>query len=349
MNSIFINDLKNICNSKFFDISLFENKTVFVTGATGLIGFTIVCSLLHYAKNNKKAPRIVALVRDISKAKYLYRNININNLKFYVNDITNKITFDEEINYIIHAASETSSKAFIEKPVETINTAVIGTKNILDFAKEKNVESIIYLSTMEIYGLHMEDKKINENDIFILNNLEIRSSYPESKRMCENLCIAYFSEYNIPVKIIRLTQTFGPGVNYEDNRVFAEFAKNVIEQSDIILHTKGETKRSYLYTADAVTAIFVILLHGKNGEAYNAANESTYCSIYEMAKLVADNCAKQKIKVRILCEDINKFGYAPMQKINLDTSKLCMLGWRPEVNLIEMYNRLIASLKTEII
>ena len=349
MNKGFLSDLENICNSKFLNFNFFDNKTIFITGATGLIGFNIVSSLLHYSKNNKNAPQIIALVRNIDKAKKMYSNIYNANLRFCVNDIINKINYDGKVDYIIHTASETSSKVFVENPVKTINTSIIGTKNILDFAKEKDIKSMVYLSTMEIYGENLNDEKISENNYFILDNLKVRSSYPESKRMCENLCIAYLSEYNVPVKIVRLTQTFGPGVTYEDKRVFAEFARCVIEKKDIVLHTIGETKRSYLYTADAVTAIFTILLYGKNGEAYNAANENTYCSIYEMAELVANSFSEKNIKVKIVCENVNNFGYAPTVKLNLDTSKLRSLGWKPKLHLKEMYDRLITCLETEIL
>lgn len=132
--------------------------------------------------------------------------------------------------------------------------------------------------------------------------MSVRACYPESKRMCENLCACYMKEYGVPVNIVRLTQTFGPGVEYDDGRIFAELARCVIEKRDIVLHTKGETKRNYLFTKDAVNAIITVLLHGENGQAYNAANEETYCSILEMANMVAKKCGKGDIKVKIELE-----------------------------------------------
>ena len=118
--------------------------------------------------------------------------------------------------------------------------------------------------------------------------MNVRSSYPESKRLCESLCSAYASEYGVPAKVVRLTQTFGVGVSYNDGRVFAEFARCAIEGRDIVLKTKGQTKRNYIDIDDAVNAIFTVLLKGVAGEAYNVANEDTYCSIYEMANMVAE-------------------------------------------------------------
>ena len=156
---------------------------------------------------------------------------------------------------------------------------------------------------------------------------------------------SYYSEYHVPVKIARLTQTFGPGVNYQDGRVFAEFARCAIEGRNIILKTKGETERSYLYTEDAVWAILTILLKGENGQAYTVANEETYCSIYEMASMVA---GKYGIQVEIQEQDTASQGYANTLYMNLDTTKLQKLGWNPQVGLAEMYERMIQSMKKKV-
>ena len=305
------------------------SETVLVTGATGLIGSNLINYLLD---NNYK---VIGLVRNIEKAKKkLPEN---NNLSFVIGDITEPIDIPDKVDYIVHGASNTSSKAFIDEPVEIINTAIQGTKNMLELAKEKKVKSFVYLSSMEVYGCPLTDEKIYETHSTNLNTMSVRSSYPESKRMCESLCTAYYKEYGVPVKVIRLTQTFGKGVEYNDSRVFAEFARCAIEGRDIVLHTKGETKRCYLSIDDAVSAIMTVMLNGMNGEAYNAANEETYCSIYEMAQLVAHECADDKISVRIEIEDESKYGFAPVLRMNLDTSKLRLLGWKANKSLINMY------------
>ncbi len=247
---------------------------------------------------------------------------------------------------MIHAASQTSSRAFVEQPVETIFTAVNGTRSALEFARQNEVQCFVYLSTMEIYGAPVDDEKIDEKHGTNLDTMQPRSCYPESKRLCEVLCASWQKEYGVPVRVLRLTQTFGPGVRYDDGRVFAEFARCVIEGRDIVLKTEGLTCRSYLYTADAVSAILTVLLRGSDGEAYNAANEETYCSIREMADLAARECAEGKIKVRIEADkDPSVFGYAPTLHMNLDTSKLRALGWHPSCGLAEAYRRMIKSMQ----
>lgn len=319
--------------------SALNHKNVLITGASGLIGRNLI-SAIH---NGAPECHIIGLVRCPAKAK---KKLHQGEpwLTLVEADVREPVWYDGPVDYIIHGAAMTASRSFVEAPVETILTSVDGTRNLLELAKEKKVKSFLLLSTMEVYGAPSTDEKIREDAPCCIDPMQPRSSYPESKRLCESLCSAYWKEYGVPAKVIRLAQTFGPGVEYNDTRVFAEFARCAIEKRDIILHTKGETKRSYLYTEDAASAILTVLLKGKPGEAYNAANEETYCSIYEMAQLVANECAGGEIAVKIQIEDENKFGYAPVLKMNLDTSKLRALGWRAKSDLVSMYSTLIASM-----
>ena len=311
---------------------MLESSRILVTGATGLIGKTLVFNLI------RRKAKVTVVVRDLEKAKRLFEN----HVQYIVGDVRT-VNFESlELDYIIHAASQTSSQYFIKKPVETISVAIDGTRNILNNAiKQRKLKRFIYLSTMEVYGTPLDDSKITEEHGSNLDTTSVRSCYPESKRMCENICISYASEYGIPVNILRLTQTFGPGVEYQDKRVFAEFARCAFEGKDIILQTKGETRRSYLYTEDAVNAILTVAKYGQPNLGYNGANENTYCSIYEMAKMVADKLAGGRIKVIIKENKSNDRGFAPVLHMNLDTTRLQKLGWEPKVDLYGMYKALI--------
>lgn len=328
-NSIFEEDIKNIIN--YFDMSVFDGKTILVTGATGLIGKLCVKSLLNSGYNTQ----VIALVRDEEKAKNIFGESK--RLTYLVQDINQRINTTRRVDYIIHAASTTSSKDFVEKPVETIYTAINGSRNILEFAKNKRLEGMVYLSSLEIYGVN-EKENIKEMDYGYIDILNPRSSYSESKKMVETMCISYGTEYGVPVKIARLAQTFGAGVSISDNRVFAQFAKAIINKENIILHTKGETKRNYCYTTDTVRGIFTILTKGENNNAYNVANENSYCSISEMAHLLENEYTKVEYKI----DEVNR-GYNPTVKIALNTEKLNALGWEAKVNLKEMFDRLIMN------
>lgn len=328
-NSIFEEDIKNIIND--FDMSVFDGKTILVTGATGLIGKLCVKSLLNSGYNTQ----VIALVRDEEKAKNIFGESK--RLTYLVQDINQRINTTRRVDYIIHAASTTSSKDFVEKPVETIYTAINGSRNVLEFAKNKRLEGMVYLSSLEIYGVN-EKENIKEEDYGYIDILNPRSSYSESKKMVETMCISYGTEYGVPVKIARLAQTFGAGVSISDNRVFAQFAKAIINKENIILHTKGETKRNYCYTTDAVRGIFTILTKGENNNAYNIANKNSYYSISEMAHLLENEYTKVEYKI----DEVNR-GYNPTVKIALNTEKLNALGWEAKVNLKEMFDRLIMN------
>lgn len=320
-------DLERISAAEFIPWEKLQGKTVLITGATGLIGYALVTGLLYANQTKKLNLRVLALVRNLEKAKQRFGEwLDDVNLSFVLGTVEELPDITEPIDYIIHGASQTASKMFVQQAVKTIHTAVIGTDNLLQLAKEKQVSGFIYMSSMEVYGHPERGRKVKESDVGAFSPLDLRNSYPIGKQLCENLCCAYAAEYGVPAMIVRLTQTFGPGVNYNDNRVFAEFGRCVLEKRDIILKTKGETERCYLYTADAVTAILTILLKGESGKAYNAADESTYCSIAEMAERVAKMGG---VQVKFDIQDRKSLGYPDAVYMDLDTSLLQGLGWIP--------------------
>lgn len=324
-----------------------DGKTLFVTGATGLIGSQFIKSVACYNRKHGTNIKIIAFVRNADKAEKVFGDIQ--NVDFFVGDINSPIIYDGDVDYIIHGASATSSKFFVEHPVETIFTAIDGTKNVLEFARSKNVEGFVYLSSLEVYGTPDGTKeKIAENDYGYIDQLNVRSSYSEGKRMVECLCCSYASEYGVPVKIARLSQTFGAGVEYNDGRVFAEFARCAIEKRDIVLHTQGNTVRTYCYTTDAIAALIYIMLDGEVGTAYNVTNMDTACSIKEMGQLVCDTFPESNISVKIdIPQDIASFGYNPEMVIRLDASRLESLGWKAQVPMKEMFIRLVESMKND--
>lgn len=338
-------DLEIINLSHYIEWSKLQNKTVLITGGTGLIGSTVIKALLYVNEVRKLNVCVLALVRSAEKAKRLFGN-ETDALRFIVGSVEELPTIVEPIDYIIHGASPTASLFFVNHPVETIQIATVGTMSLLQLAHEKKVDSFVYLSSMEVYGAPQEDALIPELQGCTLDSMTVRSCYPIAKRLCENLCASYAQEYGVPAKVVRLAQTFGPGVERDDKRVFAEFARNVMNKTNIVLQTAGTSKREYLYTADAVTAILTVLLHGKTGEAYNAGNPTTYCSISEMAQLVAEEITGKMINVRV-AED-TKSGerkFPPAHHLHLDVSKLTNIGWQPTRGLKEMYERMITEME----
>ncbi len=326
-------------------------KTVFITGATGLIGSQMVRALLEANKLYNTGITVAAFIRNEAKAQALFSDLlPSENLEFVIGDLSQPIQYDKAVDYVVHGASATGSKFFVESPVETIQTAIYGTDRLLQFARDKQVSGMVYLSSLEVYGVpNGVNPTIKEDDYGLIDPLSVRSSYSEGKRMVECLCASYASEYDVPVKVARLSQTFGAGVEYHDGRVFAEFARCLMEKKDIVLHTDGSTVRTYCYTADAICALYTILLNGESGEAYNVTNMDTSCSIREMAELVAGLEPEAGVNVRIeIPEDISSFGYNPQMIIRLDASKLASIGYVPFVGMEEMFRRTIRSMRERI-
>lgn len=341
---IFAEDINNVAVADFIPWEKLSGKTVLITGATGLIGRTLVYGLHRANKIHGLNMRVLALVRDRARAEERFKLILADDmLALVVGSLETMPVISESIDYIIHGASQTASREFVNHPVETLQTTLNGTVNLLQLGKEKDIKGFVYLSSMEVYGYPEKGHKVTENEIGRFEPQNMRNSYPIGKIVSENLCCSYAKEYGIPAMSIRLTQTFGAGVNYNDTRVFAYFARCVQEKTNIVLKTKGETERCYLYTTDAATAILTVLLNGKAGEIYNAADESTYCSIAEMAEQVAESAC---IEVVYDIQDTAANGFPDTLYMDLDTSKLQKLGWCPlggGKKLIDMYRRMIGS------
>ena len=321
-------------------------KNYLITGATGFIGKRLIEKL-----NNET--HIYAIVRDVQKAENIYGDTraDITFIQWSIDDsktIENVISLlPEKVDYVIHCAANTDSKRMIEYPVETANGIVIGTRNVLELARLKQVESLVYLSSMEVYGsINLGEKRVTEDTLGDIDICNVRSTYPLGKRMAELYCLSYYKEYGVPVKVARLAQVFGSGILPTDNRVFAQFAKSVISNKDIILHTDGTSMGNYVDTDDAIDAIMLLLNNGENGEAYNIVNEDNTMMIRDMAELVASEVAGGKIKVIFDIPKDNIHGYAAKTGLRLSSSKINALGWQAKKNLVDMYKLLIHEMTT---
>ncbi len=345
----FQKSVEEIANGAFA-FEAFRNATFFITGATGLIGGALVRALLAANRLRGLGVRILAPVRSLEKAKSVYGEaFDRKEIRFFECDLNAPFEIFEPIDYIVHAASVTQSKMFVTKPVETIEAAVLSTMNVLALAKEKSVRGMVYLSSMEAFGV--TDPKlefVTEKDLGFVDPASVRSCYPESKRMCENLCAAYAHEYGIPVCAARLAQTFGAGVSKEDTRAFMQFAKSAMKGENIVLHTKGESVGNYVALKDAINAMLLLLIKGERGEAYTVSGDNTACPIREMAKIAAETLSSPPVSIVFdIPEDAMQYGYAPDVKMHLCNRKLCSLGWRPTIGLTEMFLEMAGDLKDQ--
>lgn len=344
LSKVLEEDFENVANSCLF-YEKYRNQTFLITGATGFIGSLLVKNLLYLNEKYGLNLKVIGMIRNQNKAVKVFGNYSGERaLSFIVQDMNNP--FDEiegPIDYIIHTAAVTASHEMARYPVEVVYTAIAGTSSILELARKKASKSVVYLSSMEVYG-NVGDvgHKITEEELGKIDISSIRSGYPEGKRICEWLCNAYVKEYGLRIVRARLAQTFGAGVFPEENRIFAQIARSILRKEDIILHTTGMSEGNYVYTADAIKAVLLLLTEGINGEAYNVVNEESHTTILQMAQMVAEKISDQTVNVVIdIPENINEMGYAPDVKLFLCSKKIEELGWKAENGLLDAYKRMI--------
>lgn len=321
-----------------------RNATIALTGATGLIGSRFVKKIQELNNEKSLGCKLILFVRNPEKAEGRFGDDpSIETIQWSMGEELPQSS--SAIDYFVHMASPTSSKRFIQTPVEVITSTVDTVNEVLRYAKEQSVRKVLLLSTMEVYG--QTQGKVNEEQFGSLDPMQVRNCYPESKRLAECLFASYAHEYNTPACVLRLAQSFGAGVPYEDGRVFADFARCIVESRDIVLFSDGKNKNPYLSINDAVNAIVVCLAFGKPGEAYNAANEETYCTIREMAELVLSSFATAGSQVVFGTDEERASTFRKASDLQLDTTKLQALGWKSNEGLLDMYNELLLSWRTK--
>ncbi|QOY60349.1 NAD-dependent epimerase/dehydratase family protein [Thermophilibacter immobilis] len=320
----------------------FREASIVITGATGLIGSLVARYLLLANAAYDLNVSICVLVRDADKARNLLEAYDANgDVHCLVCDLQSGQIPEgiDSCDYIVHTAAITSSKIMVTKPVDTIVTSFEGTRALLELAHRTGAR-MVYLSSMEVYGNIDKRGKTSESDLGFIDIRSVRSGYPESKRLCECLCTSYAEQYGVGVAIARLAQTFGAGILPTENRVFAQFARSALAGENIVLKTRGLSEGNYVYAADAVAALLLLLAKGIAGEVYNVCNEASHTTIRGMAELVSQTLSQGKSKIVLELDEEGASGYAPDVRLFLSSEKLRNLGWVPTADLREAYRRL---------
>lgn len=326
--------------------SKLEGRTVLVSGANGFLPSYLVETLLYLneKKLNEKV-KIIALVRNKEKAVKRFQDYGgCKDLIFLFQDVCQPTAVDGKVDYIVHAASQASPKYFGIDPVGTLKANVLGTYNLLELAREKKSCSFLFLSSGEVYGKVPEEKiPTKEEDYGPLDSTDVRSCYAESKRMGETMAVSWFSQYGVPVKIVRIFHTYGPGLDLEDGRVFADFVSDVVQNRDIVIKSDGLATRPFCYLADIISGLLTVIFKGEVGQAYNLGTDKE-TSVSELAETLIKLFPEKKLKI-IRNEDSIGQGYlkSSIRRACPDISKIKVLGWQPEISIEEGFKRTVES------
>lgn len=350
-NKVIEEDLKFITSS---DIawSRLEGKHILISGANGMLGSYMVETILFLNEEKfRRKSKIYALVRNKERAMERFSHYkDREDLIFIIQDVCQAIVVNDDINFIIHAASQASPKYYGKDPVGTLAANVLGTHHLLKLAKEKGVESFLFMSSGEVYGDALEGGVPLKEDIYgALDLLSKRACYAEGKRAGEAMCMAWLNQYEVPVKIVRPFHTYGPSMRLDDGRVFADFVSDIVNKRNIMMKSDGRAVRTFCYIADATVAFFTVLLKGKNGEAYNVGDENGKISIRDLAKMLVQMFPERKLRVEIN-EAAKTEGYVKSESMQQlpDTTRLRSLGWKPRFSLQEGFRRTINSFSHKI-
>jgi len=350
VNFILREDAESICGGDL-DLQELKNCSILVTGANGMIASYAVRILLHL---NDMYPgfniTVIAMCRSMQKARERFHDLLDNPyLLIKRGDLSEPLAEPGHVDYILHAASLASSEHCRLNPAGVILPNVIGTRYLLDMAREKKSRGFLFLSSGEVCG-ESDKKIITENDIGSLDPTQLRNCYGESKRMGENMCVAWCHQYGVPAMAVRLEHTYGPTMDLNnDHRVFAEFVADVVNRRDIVLKSDGLAERTFCYAADAMDGFLRVLLKGNAGQTYNIGNMGAHSSVRNLADTLVSLFPEMGLKViqRERAEGDAHMEHKNRQRPMLSTAKIENLGYTCKFGIREGFRRTILSFVAE--
>lgn len=318
-----------------------DGKTILVTGATGMLASYVTWLLLYLHEHHDIHVKVVALCRNRQKAEEYYGEwIGKPYFHLLIQDVCEPIAYEGKADYVFHLAGNASPHYINTDPVGIMKCNLLGTMNVLEYARDCQTKKVILASTREVYGKNEEAERLDEQAFGTLDPMDDRSCYPESKRAAETLLKSYYLQYGVNFNAVRIAHSYGPTMQLEnDGRVMADLMGDVVVGRDILLKSNGEAIRAFLYVTDAVVGMFTILFHGEPAMAYNLANETEPISIKDLAQLLAES--REDKKIQVVVSEGGQKGYCAYRRTALDISATEQLGWQPQISLKEGLTRLL--------
>lgn len=324
-----------------------NGKTLMIAGGAGFLGKYFLHTLNYLNKNVLKEPCKVICVDNFLTG---LKNVDMgdHNLIVMHHDIRNPLKIEGDVDYIIHAAGIGSPVFYNRFKIETIDAGTSGTRNMLELTREKSAKSFLFFSSSEVYG-DPDPRFIPTPETYNGNVSSIgpRAVYDESKRLGETLCITYFQIYNVPVKIVRPFNVYGPGMRLDDYRVIPNFVANALKGNTIPVYGTGLNTRTFCYVSDAITGFFKVLLSDYNGEVFNVGNQEGEINMSDLAEIVV-RIFGNSVKIENKVGPNETYMSADPKRRCPDLTKIkSLLGYNPKVNLEDGVKRFVEWAREE--
>lgn len=348
-NQIYLEDMDAIYMSRS-GWGEFKNSSVYISGASGMIASYLCMFLIYLNEKHNLHISIYAGIRNLKKAaKKFGQYINKDYFHLISSDVNQGLNDAINADYIIHAASLASPQFYGIMPVETVLPNIVGTYKLLEYAKHKKVKSFLFFSSGAVYGSIGKCDSIREEMTGEFEYLQTGNFYGESKRCGEMLARAYWLEFGIPTKSIRIHHSYGPTMDIEnDSRVFSEFVSNIINGQNIVMKSKGTARRAFCYMSDAVSAMYKVLLDGTDGESYNMGNDVEFITVSDLAERLVSMFPEKELTVEY--KERVDGGYVASNSIKtatVDLTKIRSIGWEPKVSIDEGFYRTVKAIEIE--
>lgn len=333
------------CAQAAIDWDQFTDKKILITGATGMIASVFIDIIMYRNEHENQKTKIIAVSRNEEKAKERFSEYwNSPYFTYFSHDITKPFPEAGNIDYLIHAASNTHPRAYATDPIGTITANVTGTYELLQYASAHCCKRFLFLSSVEIYGENKQDvDKFEESYLGYLDCNTVRAGYPESKRLGEAMCNAFAAQKGQDFVIGRLSRVYGPTMAKNDSKAIAQFIGKAVARENIVLKSTGNQLYSYTYVTDAAVAILYLLLYAQNGSAINVADAKSDITLKDLAEILAHTAGTEVVFE--LTDDVEKAGYSTATKATLDATKLEALGWQAKTHMEEGLQKTVEILR----
>ena len=344
-----MDEVQTIIENLGADAHRFSGKTILLSGGAGFLGRHFIAVFRRLNRDVLDKPcKVISADNYITGEQLALHEGGRHdpNIVDVWADVTYPLPVREDLHFIMHAAGVASPVYYMKYPLETIESAVQGSKNLLELARRnKQLEGFLFFSSSEIYG-DPDPKSVPTPETYhgYVSSVGPRACYDESKRLGETISTIYHQQFQVPVKIVRPFNVFGPGMKHDDRRVIPMFTYEALNGRALPVHGDGRQTRTFCYITDAITGFLKTLLNGRPGEPYNIGNSNNEIAMADLAKMFGSVVPGASVKFidypetypagepQRRCPDLAKaakdLGYA--SRVDLQTGLSRFVAWARE-------------------